>query len=74
MTSTVEVSEIPSRWAELLASAEAGSEVIVTEGNVPKARLTPLVRPRVLGLHPGAIEISEEFDAPLPDEFWMGTQ
>lgn len=72
MTSTVEVQDIPSRWSELLASASAGNEVIVTEGDVPKARIVPLPRPRVLGLHPGAIEISEDFDAPLPDELWTG--
>ena len=27
---------------------------------------------RVLGLHSGAWEVSPDFDAPLPDEFWMG--
>ncbi len=32
----------------------------------------PSARPRVLGLHPGAIWTSEDFDDPLPDEFWLG--
>jgi virulence-associated protein VagC len=27
---------------------------------------------RVLGLHPGSMQISEDFDQPLPDEFWLG--
>jgi hypothetical protein len=27
---------------------------------------------RVAELHPGAIEMSEDFDAPLPDTFWLG--
>jgi hypothetical protein len=32
---------------------------------------TPLdIAPRVAGLHPGAIWASEDFDEPLPDEFW----
>lgn len=27
---------------------------------------------RTLGLHRGKIWISDDFDAPLPDEFWLG--
>jgi len=27
---------------------------------------------RVAGLHPGAIWTSDDFDDPLPDEFWLG--
>lgn len=71
---TVEVNEVPRRWAELVSLAAAGGEVIVTEGNVPRARLVPLIpRPaRVPGLHPGAIQTADDFDAPLPDEFWTG--
>jgi 5-methylthioadenosine/S-adenosylhomocysteine deaminase len=30
------------------------------------------VGPRVADLHPGAIAISDDFDAPLPDAFWLG--
>lgn len=29
-------------------------------------------KPRILGLHPGAIWMSNDFDDPLPDEFWLG--
>lgn len=40
------------------------------------ARLAPpeAVPPprRVLGLHAGQIWVSDDFDAPLPDEFWTG--
>ncbi len=27
---------------------------------------------RVAGLHPGIAWVSEDFDEPLPDEFWLG--
>jgi hypothetical protein len=27
---------------------------------------------RLAGLHPGAWEFAPDFDAPLPDEFWLG--
>ena len=29
-------------------------------------------RKRVGGLNPGSITVSEDFDEPLPDEFWLG--
>lgn len=31
-------------------------------------------KPRVPGLHPGAIWASEDFDDPLPDAFWTGNE
>lgn len=27
---------------------------------------------RVLGLHAGAWAVAEDFDAPLPEDFWLG--
>ena len=30
--------------------------------------------PRVAGLNRGQIWVREDFDAPLPDEFWLGDQ
>ncbi len=38
------------------------------------AQEQPERRERVLGLHPGAMEASEDFDAPLPDSFWLGEE
>jgi len=70
MAATVDVREIAERWNELLATAAAGDDVIVTENDVPKARLVPLTRSRILGLHPNAMEISEDFNDPLPESFW----
>ena len=29
-------------------------------------------KPRIAGLHAGAWTVSPDFDAPLPDEFWLG--
>jgi Protein of unknown function (DUF2281) len=29
-------------------------------------------KPRVLDLHKGQVWMSEDFDEPLPDEFWLG--
>jgi hypothetical protein len=33
---------------------------------------SPKKQPRVLGLHQGKGWISEDFDKPLSDEFWLG--
>ncbi len=74
-TITVDFAEFEARLRELLALAEGGSEVIITERGIPRARLVPLpgpTKPRVPELHPGAFQPSEDFDAPLPDEFWLG--
>lgn len=29
-------------------------------------------QPRILGLHAGKLWMSDDFDAELPDEFWLG--
>ncbi|MBZ0315433.1 MAG: DUF2281 domain-containing protein [Anaerolineae bacterium] len=29
-------------------------------------------KPRILGLHAGLLIPSDDFDEPLPDEFWLG--
>jgi len=74
-TTQVDVQELPARFAEVISLAAAGIEVIVMEGNVPRAKLVPYgpPKPRVLGLHPGVITMADDFDAPLPEEFWLGS-
>ena len=53
----------------LLSLVADGTEVVLTEDNTPIARLVPISK-RIAGLHSGAIWMSEDFDEPLPDEFW----
>ena len=75
-TKTVELSEAPSQLAALVAQAAAGTEIVLVEGNTPRARLVALAppdAPRVPGLHPGSMEAAADFNAPLPDGFWLGT-
>ena len=31
-------------------------------------------KPRVVGLHAGQWRIADDFDAPLPDSFWLGEE
>ena len=73
-TTTVEIQEAAGRLRELLALIQQGTEVIIVEQGIPRARLTAVApQPRVPGLHPGAITTTADFDAPLPDDFWLGT-
>jgi len=78
MTQTVSVHEAQDKLPDLLAQALAGNEVIITEDGTPVARLVPVVahskKKRVPGLNRGAILTSEDFDEPLPDEFWLGQE
>ncbi len=73
---TIEIHEAQQHLAELIAQVAAGTEVILTDGQTPQARLVPLAPAaprRVPGLHAGSITISSDFDAPLPADFWTGT-
>jgi antitoxin (DNA-binding transcriptional repressor) of toxin-antitoxin stability system len=75
IATTIEVEEAQSRWVELLRLVLAGNEVLVTQAQKPVMRLVPVqseVKPRIAGLHAGMGWMSEDFDAPLPDDFWMG--
>ena len=72
----VDVNELAARFAELLAKATAGDEVVITDERKPLAWLNPIPQPggpRVPGFAKGAfLGMSPDFDAPLPDEFWLG--
>lgn len=74
-TKTVEIQEAQAHLAELVELVTSGTEIILTEGNTQVARIVPIPKnssPRIAGLHPGAIQTSEDFDQPLPEEFWTG--
>jgi antitoxin (DNA-binding transcriptional repressor) of toxin-antitoxin stability system len=73
-TTLIDIQELPSRFTEIVKLASSGTEVIVTEGQVPRAKLLPLAagQTRIPGLHAGCWTIAADFDAPLPDDFWTG--
>ena len=74
---TIDVHDEQNQLADLLDQAAAGTEIILTEDNQPRARLVPILPStfrRVPNLHPGSMIMAPDFDAPLPDEFWLGTE
>lgn len=77
-TKTIDVNKDKAQLNDLLSLALQGTEVILAKDNTPLARLVlvhkPSSQPRIAGLHQNAIWISDDFDAPLPDDFWLGIE
>jgi prevent-host-death family protein len=77
ITETIDVHEAQISLSELVSRVMAGTEIILTEGTTPLVRLVPVtassIASRVAGLHRGSITTDDDFDAPLPDEFWTNS-
>ena len=67
---TVNISEAKTQLSKLIELAEKGQDVVITRAGKPVVRLTklePVKRPIRYGVLKGQIWISDDFDAPLPD-------
>jgi antitoxin (DNA-binding transcriptional repressor) of toxin-antitoxin stability system len=71
LTKTIDIKKKPPDLKILLSLIADGTEIVITDNDTPIARLVQIGK-RVAGLHAGAIRMSEDFDEPLPDEFWAG--
>lgn len=74
---TVNLDKVEKQLAELLAIVERSGEVVIARNGKPVARLAsvaPAKKKRIAGLNRGTIWTSEDFDEPLPDEFWLGKE
>jgi antitoxin (DNA-binding transcriptional repressor) of toxin-antitoxin stability system len=70
---TVERKEAEQSLPALLDFVSQGNEVVIVENDQVRARLVPSTAPpRTPGLHQGQGWIAEDFDAELPDSFWLG--
>jgi antitoxin (DNA-binding transcriptional repressor) of toxin-antitoxin stability system len=76
MSTTLTVQEAQGQLSKLLELARTGHDVFIQDAQSGKARLVPVIeptsKPRVLGLHSGQWTIAEDWDAPLPQSFWLG--
>jgi prevent-host-death family protein len=75
-TKTVSLADAPAQLAQLIRLTRQGTEVIISDAGTPLVRLVPadaLDQPRIAGLNEGEVWMSDDFDAELPDEFWLGT-
>ena len=74
-TKVISINELQNKIPELLAFIAEGDNIIIEKDNKPFARLIPVSekrKKRIAGLNKGEIWMSEDFDEPLPDEFWTG--
>jgi antitoxin (DNA-binding transcriptional repressor) of toxin-antitoxin stability system len=58
---------------EWLKAMPGNTEVILTRGSIPIARVLPISNtksPRIPGLHLKAAWVSPDFDEPLGPEYW----
>lgn len=67
----VNIHEAKTHFSRLIQDALQGKKIIIAKGGKPLVTLTPLesaMPPRRGGQLKGLIKISDDFDAPLPDE------
>jgi prevent-host-death family protein len=71
MATEVNTHEAKTHLSKLLARVQAGEEIIIARAGTPVARLVPIesrVGNRQPGTAVGQVELTDDFDAPLPDE------
>ena len=70
---TVNIHAAKTNLSRLIDAAEAGEDIVIARAGKPVARLVSLTTAphpakRVLGRMAGQMRVSEDFDAPLPDD------
>ena len=68
----IDISKARVQFSKLVRLAEQGQDVVIARAGKPVARLTrlePKKRAIRFGLLKGKIHISDDFDAPLPEDF-----
>lgn len=71
MTVQVNIYDAKTTFSKLIKKAIAGEEIIIARSGKPVAKLVPFQKPgrdRVPGSAKGKVFISQDFDAPLPDD------
>lgn len=74
-TRTVSVQEAEKHLAELIGLAAKGDDIVIAGDDQARVKLVPVPRKankRVFGQHRGYMHMGEDFDAPLPEDFWLG--
>jgi len=69
----VNIHEAKTHFSRLVDKAALGEEIIISKSGKPMAKLVPLTqapppKKRVLGALAGKITMSDDFNAPLPDD------
>lgn len=67
----INIHDAKTHFSEYVNEALKGNEIIIARGGKPLVRLVPYtekIEERRGGQFKGLIQISEDFDAPLPDD------
>jgi prevent-host-death family protein len=70
-TQTYNIQEAKTHFSRLLQEAASGVDVIIAKAGKPMARISQIEtsRPSIrFGVLKGKVKVSEDFDAPLPDD------
>lgn len=73
-TQRVTLAQADGHLAELIAAVERGDEVIIESTHKTQVKLVAIPSPRstrLLGAYHGKLRMAADFDAPLPDSFWL---
>ena len=71
----IDIKEEPTDVESLLALLSQHPQIILKAGENWVARIVSITqdaKDRIPGLHAGEYIISDDFDAELPDAFWLG--
>jgi prevent-host-death family protein len=71
----VNIHQAKTTLSQLLESAIAGEEIIISKAGKPLARLIPYQsekKPRIPGYWNGRVKMADDFDDPLPPEILAG--
>lgn len=77
VTKTIDITAMQVFKDTLMQLLEQDTELILVEGTTPVAKVIPIEESPVkqlTGSLRGLIEMSDNFDDPLPDEFWFGKE
>ena len=72
MVTTVGVGEAKTHLSRLLREVEQGGEVVIERDGRPVAKLVAVPRPRSdwIGMDEGLFTVPEDFNDPMPVEFY----
>ncbi len=71
MARQINIHDAKTQFSRLIELTQAGEEFIIAKSGKPVARLIPISqerRKRQLGLLDGAIQVPDDFNAPLPED------
>jgi prevent-host-death family protein len=67
----INIHEAKTHFSKLINEALQGEDIVIAKGGKPLIRLTPYIEelsPRKGGQLKGIMQVSDNFDAPLPEE------